>query len=51
MEDNKNLEGQVQQNQEPENKPEEHEMTLEEAQSFRTTTIKLLPKLLITVNS
>ena len=34
MEDNKNLEGQVQQNQEPENKPEEHEMTLEEAQTL-----------------
>ena len=34
MEENKNLEGQVQQNQEPENKPEEHEMTLEEAQTL-----------------
>ena len=34
MEDNKNLDGKVQQNQEPENKPEEHEMTLEEAQTL-----------------
>ena len=34
MEENKNLEGQVQQNQEPENKPEDHEMTLEEAQTL-----------------
>ena len=30
MDDNKNLEGQVQQNQEPDNKPEEKEPTVEE---------------------
>ena len=30
MDDNKNLEGQVQQNQEPDNKPEEKEPTIEE---------------------
>ena len=34
MEDNKNLEGQGQQNQDPENQPEDHEMTLEEAQTL-----------------